>query len=117
MNTLTQTHYVYRLYAGYDLLYVGCTSDPDGRLNGHMQTKPWWPQVTRWEFVGPLPKSDALILETALHDREQPRYSMSGRQVGRIAAAARLDNIAAAHEAGVKCPEPQCRRCRHKQAA
>ena len=92
--TPKQTHYVYRLFSGYELLYVGCTSRPEQRLAEHRDTKTWWPEVTSWQFIGPLPKLDALTLETALHEIEQPRHSLSGKQVGQIAAAARARSLA-----------------------
>lgn len=54
--------YVYRLYdAGRTLLYVGCTSDPEGRRKGHKSTKTWWSDVASWRLVGPFLGPDAAL--------------------------------------------------------
>lgn len=85
-----QTHYVYRLYAGHDLYYIGCTGNPEQRLKAH-QSKPWWDEITSYELLGPLPRLDAYLLEAALTENERPRFSMSNRDAGRLGAAALKD--------------------------
>jgi hypothetical protein len=53
-NPLLRRHYVYRAYAtNGDLLYVGCTLDPEKRMATHRGTGDWYPHMARLELRGP----------------------------------------------------------------
>ncbi len=45
----TEYFFVYHLYRGNELVYVGCTTSLKSRLVHHRRTAKWWPGVDRYE--------------------------------------------------------------------
>jgi predicted GIY-YIG superfamily endonuclease len=64
--------YVYRIYGGETLLYVGQTRDLKKRLRSH-QSKAWWPDEDSWVTVeGPYTRQVALREESIAIRYEAP---------------------------------------------
>jgi hypothetical protein len=64
VSIVTRPHYVYRHYdADRQVLYIGCTSDPEQRFAAQRSTE-WWPLVAGTQIIGPMPYAEALHAET-----------------------------------------------------
>lgn len=73
---------LYRLYdANGELLYVGISDDPHGRMSGHASDKPWWPDVARKTLVWYAHRTQADTAETIAIGLERPRYNKAKRYV------------------------------------
>ena len=71
-------HILYRFFdAAGDLLYVGITCNPPGRLKGHKTTKSWWSEVANITMERAESRSELKRLETAAIRRENPRYNIA----------------------------------------
>lgn len=66
---------LYRLFCGEQLLYVGISCDPDGRLLDHKAQKPWWPDVDRVKVTWCRDRMSALRDEAWAIALEVPLYN------------------------------------------
>lgn len=73
-------HYVYRCYDSADrLLYVGCSSCPPLRLEGHRLNAWWWPDVATVRNLVFPDRDTALAKERRAIYEEKPRCNVRGR--------------------------------------
>lgn len=72
--------FVYRCYdAAGRLLYVGCSTNPRERLNGHRASSWWFPQVATVRNVVFPSREYALTKERQAIAEEQPRWNLKSR--------------------------------------
>jgi len=78
-NPLRREHFVYRAFdAAGDLLYVGCSNNPERRWAEHRTTSPWWTeQARRFHLSGPYNYDTARRLEREALATEDPKYGMT----------------------------------------
>ncbi|WP_174545592.1 GIY-YIG nuclease family protein [Nocardiopsis dassonvillei] len=70
---------MYRLYnKSGQLLYVGVSSNPDVRFQGHAR-KPWWPEVAKRRIEWFEDRGRALREESAAILRENPKFNIAGK--------------------------------------
>jgi predicted GIY-YIG superfamily endonuclease len=75
---------VYRLYGADDqLLYIGCTDDPESRWVQHAGDKSWWPKVTRKAVEWRDTREEALAAEAAAIAGEAPEWNWTHNRIGR----------------------------------
>ena len=68
-------HVVYRLLdTNGDLLYIGCTVDPERRLAEHRR-KPWGDEIAAWQFDEFVDAESAFLAERDAIASESPRYN------------------------------------------
>jgi predicted GIY-YIG superfamily endonuclease len=73
---------LYRLYdADDELLYIGITDDPAGRMRGHAGDKDWWPEVARKTAVWYQYRAQAETAETIAIGLEQPKHNKAKRYI------------------------------------
>lgn len=73
------TAFVYRCFdATGQLLYVGCSNDPQSRLNDHRRSKSWWPDVARTQTVAYPSRDQALDAEALAIRAETPLHNVYG---------------------------------------
>jgi predicted GIY-YIG superfamily endonuclease len=82
-------HAVYRAYdADNNLLYVGCSVNPDRRLKDHVRT-PWYPRMTRcaveWHPNFDIGRS----VERVAIETEEPLFNVPARVRARRSAETR----------------------------
>lgn len=71
---------LYRLYDADDnLLYIGISDDPHGRMRGHAGDKSWWGEVARKTLVWYPHRTQAETAETIAIGLEQPRHNKAKR--------------------------------------
>jgi hypothetical protein len=71
---------LYRLFGSDDeLLYIGITLSPDGRLKEHSWRKPWWPEVKRSAVEWHETWLTAAEAEQTAITAEEPKYNVSKR--------------------------------------
>jgi len=71
---------LYRLFNEADtLLYVGVSSDPDGRWSQHQSTTPWIREVSTRTLEWHPSREDALAAEGQAVRTERPRYNVVHR--------------------------------------
>lgn len=75
-NLVSRPHYLYRIYSGEVLLYVGVSVDPEGRMVKH-RLKPWWPQVTTIKVQRRDSREDALLAERQAISTEAPIHNIA----------------------------------------
>lgn len=108
---MQQPHALYRFYDKADeLLYVGLTCNPPGRLATHRRDKPWWTTITRIELETFPSRSSCMSAEKLAIKNEHPRFNVidrgatdeqegSLRQTAEEFAAARTERDEAIREA------------------
>jgi predicted GIY-YIG superfamily endonuclease len=68
-------HFLYRLLAANgDLLYLGCSADPERRLAEHRR-KPWGGEIAAWQFAEFRDARSAYAAERDAIASESPRYN------------------------------------------
>lgn len=72
-----RTHYVYRAYAGTELLYVGVTVNLAGRVSKHRHLKPWWSRVTDIKVEACASREAAFDAEREAIIHEQPSRNIA----------------------------------------
>lgn len=75
-NLIRRDHYLYRIYSGGVLLYVGVTVNPAGRIPRHRR-RAWWAQVTeiRTDLIGT--REEAFYAEWRAITTEKPVYNIT----------------------------------------
>lgn len=76
--------WLYRLYSGETLLYVGVSMAPDTRLASHRAKKPWWnlvDTVSMWWFPS---RAEAFAAERTFIAYHRPLYNVA-RPKGAVA--------------------------------
>ena len=77
VDLMTAPHYVYRLIdPNEQLLYIGCSVDPEARLAAHRSDQPWSDLIHRQDIEGPFDRATALKRETAAIAAERPRFNV-----------------------------------------
>lgn len=76
-----RVHYLYRAYAGSELLYVGVTVNPSGRLSKHRYLKPWWALVTEVKFETHESRDSAFEAEREAILHERPVHNIARPKV------------------------------------
>lgn len=73
-------HYVYRLYDAADqLLYIGCSADPNRRVKAHRSASAFGSLIARVRITGPFPGwGRAHQVELAAVWDEMPAYNIEG---------------------------------------
>lgn len=85
-------NYVYRLYShGGTLLYIGRTSNLEGRWRDHRTTKPWARRVSHYRLMGPFTHGDAVQVEKQLQADENPLYGSTSNKIRAIAEGIRMN--------------------------
>ena len=79
-NLIERTHYLYRVYSGEKLLYVGVSIDPQARMEKH-RLKPWWRNVTDVKVVRCESREAALSAERAAIIAENPTHNIARPKV------------------------------------
>lgn len=73
---------LYRIFdASGALLYVGATTNPALRFNGHYHTQPWWDEAVEIKLQRLATVDELAAAELEAIETEQPRYNVlhSGR--------------------------------------
>lgn len=73
--------WLYRLFAGQTLAYVGVSSNPRARFTKHRYSKPWWSTVTRVEFRWHPSRESAFAAERAAIAHENPLHNVARPKV------------------------------------
>lgn len=100
MTTILECPVVlYRLFGqSGELLYVGITGNPKGRLAVHAAEKPWWKEVdlarTRFETLNS--RTEAERAEVGAIRAENPKYNIADHPGKRAEMAARAREVALA---------------------
>jgi len=83
-NHHEERHYVYRIFDKTGrLIYVGCSYNPEARINTHRTTMFWGDQIHRIKLtVHPNKRAGHYAEKIAIHS-EHPRFNVSGRWVHR----------------------------------
>lgn len=97
-----EPHAVYRIYdtAGL-LLYIGMSSDPEGRVRAHRGTAPWRREISSWTAAWYANRAAAGRAEQAAIDAEMPCHGMTTelyREVSQISRSVGADGRRAAVE-------------------
>lgn len=72
-----RSHFIYWLYgANGQVLYIGCTNQPEGRWRHHCRQSHWVNEVIRCHQFGPLHEGQARRLEREAIRAEQPPYNV-----------------------------------------
>lgn len=70
---------VYRLFAADgELLYIGCSNNPDSRCKAHRHRKPWWREVAKRTDEWYETRDAADAAETDAIKAEKPKYNVRG---------------------------------------
>jgi len=70
-----RNHFVYLLAdESGEVIYVGCTRNPEQRWRDHRTTKRWSSEVASKRMVGPYDYPTARRIERELQDLHRPRY-------------------------------------------
>lgn len=79
-----EPHGVYRLFDTRDqLLYVGCSVDPAGRLRHHRTRKPWRDRIDRMTIEWHPDRSAGLQAEAAAIEAELPAFNIQRHPINR----------------------------------
>lgn len=88
---LLRKHWVYRAYdANGDLLYAGCTYDPDARMAAHRSQSDWHHLMVKLTMGGPYNYETARALEYQALASERPLYGFGPDRRTIIAARRRI---------------------------
>lgn len=68
--------WMYQLFAGAELAYVGVSSNPRSRLTAHRR-KPWWSCIDRVSFTWFPTRAAAFAAEKQSIISGQPRYNVA----------------------------------------
>ena len=83
-NHKQERHYVYRIFdKDGRLIYVGCSHNPEKRLNQHRRTMWWAHQIHRIKLTVHPNKAAGHLAERTAINAEQPRWNLTGRWVHR----------------------------------
>jgi predicted GIY-YIG superfamily endonuclease len=74
------THYVYRIYSGDDLLYVGCSNNPERRVKQHRLEKAWQEPITAVLTESYPTLAEAETAERVAIKTEDPQVQRPARQ-------------------------------------
>ncbi len=69
--------WMYRLFSGETLLYVGVSSDTRSRFRKHRYKKAWWPSVDRVEYRWFPSREAAFSAEREAIIQERPQHNVA----------------------------------------